>query len=443
MHEEPKALLRRAILDCLPILQRLVPRCVVPHQVWRKTQDGGWLGQVVMRPDPDQVLAAAGKVVDTLGGPFAESFLRHHPDYNGRVGLEGLGYYSDLGHDVNRILRAALYDLWHRQGTFGLLEAAIESLVDEFEAFVDKPTVPFVFRSVLVNFEAAADSIDLPAGLRIRRMSDQEMATLYGPVPPFGMLPRPTGLGIHEFCIEGEAEQLKALPPAGGGNQPARDRGRVRASLDRVILALRTFKEGRVGCDYIRFHPLRFCPLLIPSAGFGDLYAPPGNYSLRTDELYALGEHARLVFAMSDPSMEIACSRLADAETRLKPQDQLFDAVVGMEALLLAGLGQDARRGELRFRFSLHYSILFDTPEERYKAYCVAKHLYDLRSMVVHGAALQEKTLRLGNEELTLAEAAQRACGALRHLVHHFLPTEKQAPYKRSDFWERAYFGLP
>ena len=113
-----------------------------------------------------------------------------------------------------------------------------------------------------------------------------------------------------------------------------------------------------------------------------------------------------------------------------------------MEALLLAGLRSEDRRGELKFRFSLHYSTLFRTPEERHTAFKLAKKLYDLRSAIAHGGTLENKMLKFGEEALTLTAAARRACETLRHLVRHFLPTTRQAPYKQHEFWERAYFGL-
>src|SRR5262249_20865442 len=160
-----------------------------------------------------------------------------------------------------------------------------------------------------------------------------------------------------------------------------------------------------------------------------------GRYTLMVEEFGPLTEHARQIFAVSEPSMEMACSRLADAETRTKPQDRLVDAVIGMEALLLAGIGKEDRKSELKFRFSLHYSTLFDTPEARHRAFRVAKHLYDLRSVVAHGSSLEEGVLRVGDEKLTLPEAAKRAAETLRHLVCHFLPTVRQKPYKKPEFW--------
>jgi hypothetical protein len=255
-----------------------------------------------------------------------------------------------------------------------------------------------------------------------------------------GMIFRPRAFGLHEFCIEGETEEPKAFGDLKDDEQAVKDR--VKEALDKAILCLRTFKEGRVGYDYVHFFPSTFCALPLPSCGSGDLYVPFGSYTLKVEEIAPLAEHAKLIFGVSEPSMEMACSRLADAETRTRPQDRLVDAVIGMEALLLAGLGKEDRKGELKFRFSLHYSTLFGTPEERHRGFRVAKHLYDLRSVVAHGSSLGEGVFPVGDEKLELPEAAKRASETLRHLVRHFLPSAKQAPYKKHDFWERKYFGL-
>src|SRR5262249_27303196 len=248
------------------------------------------------------------------------------------------------------------------------------------------------------------------------------------------------GFGLHEYAIEGEDEEPKVF-----GDTPADDQARVRVRerLDKAVLALRTFKEGRVGYDYVRFRSVRFCPLPLPSFGFGDLHVPVGQYPIANDEAEPLCQHAAMIFACPEPGMEMACSRLADAQIRMRPHDRLVDAVIGLESLLLAGLRNEDRRGELKFRFSLHYSTLFGSPEDRYRAFRVAKDLYDLRSVIAHGGVPKEGNCRVGDERLGLQDAAVRACDVLRHVVPHFLPQIAAVPYKQPQFWERGYFGLP
>jgi hypothetical protein len=214
------------------------------------------------------------------------------------------------------------------------------------------------------------------------------------------------------------------------------------AQLDKAILCLRTFKEGFVGYQWVDLKFVKFCPLGLGS--YGSIYrnVPPGAYNLSNEEVRALPDFARNIFELSESALEIACARLADAEARFRSQDQILDAVVGMEALLLAGLGKEDRRSELKYRFSMNYSTLFNSPQERWCAYNVAKDLYDHRSAIAHGGELDIKQLRVGGEKLNLHETAKRAKDTLRMVIKHFLPFAKSAPYKKSRFWEQRYFGI-
>jgi hypothetical protein len=438
MDADVKTLFREAVLTCLPVFQSLVGRYAVPHLIWRKTPTGQWHGEIERRPDLAQVFIAANAQLSDAGKQFAEAFFLRYPEYGGMVGFRG-GFSMNLGHDGSRFVASAIDFLWQRFETFEANQTTIDFLVNEFEAFVDTPTVRLIFRSQLLNFTSRVNSIDLPEGLRIRRMTDTEVSALHGGRMDWLGI-SPSGHALHEFCIEGETEEPKAFGVSIDAEQPVWNR--AKALFDKAILCLRTFKEGRVGYDYVYLYPVTFCPLPLPSFGYGDTYVPFGIYALNAEECEPLAEHAKTVFDVHEPSMEMACSRLADSETRMKPQDQLVDAVIGMEALLLAGLNKEDRRGELRFRFSLHYSTLFGTAEERHQAFRVARHLYDLRSTVAHGATLGDGDFPVGDERLKLPDAAKRASETLRHLVRHFLPDVKNAPYKKHEFWERAYFGL-
>ena len=283
-----------------------------------------------------------------------------------------------------------------------------------------------------------ADTCALVEGLTIRRLSEQEVTDIHGGPVWLGFGARQ--FAGDEYVVEGECNADLAFGNTADAEPSILEE--IRPKLDKVILALRTFKEGRTGYDYVRPRPLTFCPIEPAYMIFSDLHAPRGQYTISIDEIEPLRQHTRLIWSCSEPAMMLACSRLADAQTRSSPQDQLLDAVVGLEAVLLAGLRNEDRRGELRFRFSLNYSTLFDTPEERHHAFRIAKHLYDLRSMIAHGGLSEAATYPVGDERLHLRDAAVRASAVLRDVIHTFLPQAAQHPYKNHQFWERGYFGL-
>jgi hypothetical protein len=61
--------------------------------------------------------------------------------------------------------------------------------------------------------------------------------------------------------------------------------------------------------------------------------------------------------------------------------------------------------------------------------------------LALRGLGLLLVFYRIGDEPLSLQDAAHRACDALRGLVRHFLPQATQKAYKKPEFWEGGNFG--
>lgn len=435
MHDEPRALFRQAVLASIPHLQPLVGQFVTQYLVWQKLDDSRWQGEFQQRPDMVKVFRKADKHINQASAAFCRSFAARHPEHAGMVGFHGSQH--NWSKNQSHIVRSALHSLWRRHRTFELTNADVEAIVREFADFVDSETVRVRFQAQLVNFKMAEHLLALPDGLGIRRLSEEEVSEFHGgSIGTLGFI-RPQTCGLYEFVLEGDLDEPKILGSNYAGGETMVPR--AKAVLDKAILSLRTFKEGQVGYDYIHFRPVTFCPLALGAYGAGDKYIPFGSYTLTEAEYEPLTAHAKMIFACSETAMEMACCRLADAENRTRPQDRVVDAVIGMEALLLAGI--EDRKGELSFRFSLNYAMLFPR-DQRQHAYRVARDLYQLRSVIAHGSSLHENKLRIAGEKLGLSEAGKRATDALRTTIMHFLP-KKRAEYKNPQFWQRAYFGLP
>lgn len=438
MHDESRALFRQAIRSCLPNLHALEIQHSTLHQVWRKTGHATWHGEFEPRPDLVRIFRLAASQIKEAATTFAGSFFQHHPEYAGMVGFRGGS--SNWAKNVSHIVRSALWVLWWRHKTFKLSDTQVDKIVQEFSDFLSNPTVRIQFQAQLVNFEMSADFIALTDRLAIRRLNEEEITRFHGgSVATLGFI-RPRMSGIHEFAFEGELDEPKTL---GGDHPPGETIGsRAQAVLDKGVLSLRTFKDGHIGYDYVHFRPVTFCPIGLFTQGVGDKYIPFGSYSLSQAEYEPLIAHAMLIFASSEPAMEMACSRLAEAQNRAKSRDRIVDAVIGMESLLLAALGKEDRRAELSFRFSMNYAMLYGTPEERHNAFRMARDLYGLRSSIAHGSSLDANKVKIAGETLTLSNAGKLATTALRTVITYFL-TKEGAKYKKSDYWQRAYFGLP
>jgi hypothetical protein len=406
--------------------------------VWRKAGEGRWQGEYQTKPGLSQAFAVADRELNAASASFVDLFRARHPEHAGFVGTQRSGLFN-FGHDPSHIVRSSLSRIWNLGETFDVPESTVDNIADEFEQFIHATTIRSRFQAQLLNFKMKPDRATLTKELTIRRLTEEEVSAFYA--GSMGMMSHTRRLsgGIDEFVIEGEVEELKVI----GDKMPEPPKiDPVRSLLDKAMLCLRTFKEGRVGYDYVHFEPIGFSAFGLSSFGYGDLHVPLGNYELSEDEIGPLVKYADLLFSTSEPAMETACFRLSDAEVRVRIQDRIVDAVIGLEALLLAGLAKDDRKSELKYRFSVHFSTLFNSPEERHRAFAVAKDLYDLRSTIAHGSTLSDGPVRVGNERMPLDEASKRATAALRMVIQHFLPLANSAPYKRHEYWERAYFGL-
>jgi hypothetical protein len=437
MHDEVRVAMRAMLARASDALQPQVCHFTEPFFVWRKQGDG-WMGTFEDRPSLTMIFLAAKPELGGSDAQFLKAFRVHHPQYDGMLSFQTVGGGNFLLHP-GFILHQAMNRLWLRHGTFQPEAGDVEALIQEFADIVDGAVVRFRFRAQLLNYQMESQSIPLPDGVVIRRLSEQEVSDIYaGPLWQLGII-RQSSRRPHEFAIEGEYDDQMVF---GELAADPKSLDQVRRRLDKAITALRTFKEGRVGYDEVRFESVKFWPTFSPSLSYGDVYVPPGHYAVSKAEVETLLQHAELVFACSDLSMQMACARLADAENRTRTEDRIVDAVVGMESILLAAIDKQDRRGEQSFRFAMNYSTLFEAPESKLRAYKVARDLYGLRSVVAHGSAIDEDKLKIAGEKMTLDAAGRTATEVLREIVKFFL-AEKRALHKNAEFWQRRYFGLP
>jgi len=170
----------------------------------------------------------------------------------------------------------------------------------------------------------------------------------------------------------------------------------------------------------------------------GEEYVPRGSYIISEDERAQIVDFAAQFETPAPEVLNVAIQRLSFASIRTEPRDRLIDAVIGLEALLLAAI----KGGELSFRFALNFAMLEADPAKRPAAFRTASDLYSLRNTLAHGGRPTEP-IHIADRRLSLADAAKEACDHLRALLAKFLPMNAQPDYKNVDFWKNKYFGLP
>ncbi len=441
MQNEVVVALRHAIDRSLPVLKPMPAQYKEVTLTWRRNGPRSWRGEYTLQPNMTQIFSAARHVLEDEGKQFLEVFRRAYPQYaadNGLIGSPSFGFINIIS-DPSYLLGCVLGEIWDRYQTFDCNGDVVEIITNDFGDFLDHPIAKVKYRALLLNYHMEMPEISFADGLKIRKLNEGEVSEIYGgPLTRPSIAPNAT-LGINDCAIEGSYEE-EVTSSIGKVVEPP-FMNQVKPKLDKVVVALRTFKEGKVGYSIIAIKPISFSPMARMSFTYGDLYVPQGNYTVTDEEVESLRKHVALLSGKLDSAMELACSRLADAEIRIRPMDRLIDAVIGLEALLLAGLSKEDRRGELRYRFSLNYACLSPSPKERFRSFHIAKDLYDLRSTIAHGSLPKNNKCTIGDEEMNLDEAAKKACEVLREVVNYFLKFEPSAPYKDHKYWERRYFG--
>ena len=176
MHDEVKAALRTAIANVAPGLQQRLGQMNEPHLVWHR-QGQQWQGEYQDRPS--LLTLAVHQPLDQASRDLMRVFLQHYPHFNGMVGFASFGTGNFSAMPTN-LLSTMFSHMLHRYGTFVCDPAQMDAIIAEVAAFADQPMMQFRFTAQLLNFRMNADEICLPEGLRICRLTDEEVNAIYG-----------------------------------------------------------------------------------------------------------------------------------------------------------------------------------------------------------------------------------------------------------------------
>jgi hypothetical protein len=117
-----------------------------------------------------------------LAQEFEQIMKVHYPEHLGHVGTESLaGGYLGGGALLDTMVRG----IWKRHGTLGVAEEAVESLISEFGAFLDSPSIRVRYMAPIINLHIRPriNHIDLPGDLAIHELTDGEVTALVSEDP--------------------------------------------------------------------------------------------------------------------------------------------------------------------------------------------------------------------------------------------------------------------
>jgi hypothetical protein len=436
MNSEVVRAFKEALLESASVVRELLPKFLERGTVWSRDPSDScahrWIGNEVLLPNWRGIDLAASRALIDIAQHLTKVFAECHPEYAANFTLGRRTTLISAGSKAHLVMHA-IRVLFDRHQTLDLDANLIDGISMEFSQFIEARAITVRYSAQLLNFTMEGDRIDLANGVTIERLSDREVSEILGHGDR-----RSFRRGVHECALVCDCIEPKVFGTAAA--DAARNNKTAGDKFDRALLALRTFKSGHVGYEQVRGQTVKFCPFDISEYGHRDLFVPLGSYKVSPQEAHSLEQHAAAIVPNHEPAMEMACSRLADAETRLRAEDRLVDAVIGLEAILLASLSGESR-GELQFRFAMNYSTLGRSAEERHRYFRVAKGLYVARSTIAHGGNVHAKEFKIDKEPLRLPNVADLACDVLRSVIKRFLRESPAATYKEHQYWERRYFG--
>ena len=110
--------------------------------------------------------------------------------------------------------------------------------------------------------------------------------------------------------------------------------------------------------------------------------------------------------------LALALRRLSYQARREQPEDELLDTMIAAEALYLTDVGNEAERGELRYRLALRAAIWADPGQVGYtkrEVLGIMKSAYDARSAIAHGGTPGPEVMKVRGQRVSLQELAKAA----------------------------------
>jgi hypothetical protein len=251
---------------------------------------------------------------------------------------------------------------------FGLENASRDTLTAEWVETLRRPCDHVVTIVALHEFRADSAPIPLGTDVEIKLLHDEEIAAAlrlgagrHGLAPDERWVSPTFGIRSHfdSQLYVGGVPPEKADEEVAVGTE-------ARGRAQRVLLALRLFKSGRVSQSGTFDCVISADDEVAPAAGsfawsFGWHAGDP--YVLKAEEHEAFRDlWSALEKIHERPKLAGALRRFSYALERTLPEDKIVDLMIGSESLLFSDIGP-ADRGEFRFRLSTRVALLVgETP---------------------------------------------------------------------------------
>lgn len=278
---------------------------------------------------------------------------------------------------------------------FGFDLNIFDKVYKEFENYFYKTETEILKFSPIQNLDCELEEIELKGGMKIRKISKKELEDLFSAVKDISHVDRKEILklkfALEMKCVKNK-ETLETTP------NPSE-------LLDKVVIALRLFKEGQIWPCFIFSKPLTWLPHSGKWSFGGGLHSRGfyKEYLLTKDEVKKIESFWEKFcsFDLTKHSfLNVALNRFNYAYERNTPEDKLIDCMIAFEALYSEG------PGDLSYKVSTRIArLLKEDPNEREKMSSFMKKIYGIISTIVHGNEISKESRKEISKRLGIANA--------------------------------------
>ncbi|HJH25591.1 MAG TPA: hypothetical protein C5S37_02200 [Methanophagales archaeon] len=319
--------------------------------------------------------------------------------------------------DVDTCLQRLILKLILDSGSLKFNEKIFTEYFEKFRKFFANDKLQFRAFAPLECFTADVNEIQLDDNLRVFKIPSHKLEELLKnstdmPIPHFRML---SLVLSHGFGIERiyETDKIIGERTERHSNRPTQETMRI---FDEVISALRLFKPGTVGYNFIQTKAVDWRPIGDGGISSGIFTYPYfGAYPLKEDEIVDFKDFFKKL--KNKPKfLDIPHRYFNYAHTRERPEDKLIDYMIAFEGLFKVDV-------ELKFRLSLMVAaFLGGNQKEKGSVFNLMRKAYNLRSKIVHGSSYS-KNIEINEEKLSFGELVSLVEELLRKSIEKSIET--------------------
>jgi hypothetical protein len=342
-------------------------------------------------------------------------------------------------------LHTIVTQLLEEQGGLSFDEFTFEKLYERVEDYFYRDMLEYRYLAPLHNFRMEAERLELGPKFSIIKIPKEEKEEILSSFSQFPLFDLPyQARPFDEYAFE----FYHKTPKMFGDISEAPKEGVlpsqiVRKEFDEVCSALRLFKSGAVGYDYIRIKPT--CWTVHGGSYTTSSIAarlPIGaQYTLSNEEasdFLKFWHFFKKARQKKQNRTEIAIRRFNFGYERVRPEDKLIDWMIAFEALFL----RRGERQELEHRLALRGSTLLGkSSEDRKQIFEELKVAYGERSNIVHGGSIKP-AVRISSEKIQFNEFINRIEERLRSAIREFLvKAESHSEQQVIDDLDKSIIG--